>query len=301
MTNILSVDVEEYFHPTEVQNPSGILAWSTFPSCIESQTDRILDLLARYSQSATFFVLGWVAERRPQLIRKIAAAGHEIGCHSYQHRLVYDLTPDEFRADTRRAVAAIQDACGISPRSYRAPSYSITVRSIWALEILVECGFVYDSSIYPIRHDRYGIPGFRRDAHTLRTASGPILEIPIATVLLSRHMVAPVGGGAYMRLLPYRYTAAGIRRINRVDRQPACIYLHPWEMAPDVPRITRGFVARFRTYTGLRGMSWKFDRLLREFRFSGISTVHPASRIPAAAAGTRDLAKFKIQAPQPRC
>lgn len=297
MINILSVDVEEYFHPTEVQNACGTAAWSALPSRVESQTDAILDLLARYAQSATFFVLGQVAEKRPELIRRIAAAGHEIGCHSDQHRLVYDLTPAEFRADTRRAVSAIEDACGITPRSYRAPSYSITPRSMWALDILVECGFVYDSSIYPIRHDRYGIPGFRRDAQVLRTESGSILEIPIATVQLSGATVAPVGGGAYMRLLPYRYTAAGIRRINADERRPACIYLHPWEIDPDIPRLTRGFVSRMRTYTGLRGMRRKFERLLRDFRFAAIAAVHPVGRTPAAAAPAGTLHAEQVKAP----
>jgi polysaccharide deacetylase family protein (PEP-CTERM system associated) len=295
MTNALSIDVEEYFHPTEVQDASGMAAWAAYPSRVVPQTDRILDLLARYSQSATFFVLGWVAERQPQLIRRIAAAGHEIGCHSYQHRLVYDLTPVEFRKDTERAVMAIEHACGITPRTYRAPSYSITARSTWALDILVETGFSHDSSIYPIRHDRYGIPGFRREAQVLQTGSGPIVEIPIATARLSGDTIAPVGGGAYMRLLPYRYMAAGIRRINRDEQRPACLYLHPWEIDAGIPRLTRGFISRARTYTGLSGMLRKFERLLQDFRFAPISTVYPADDIPAADAGISSHSRTTVQ------
>jgi polysaccharide deacetylase family protein (PEP-CTERM system associated) len=193
----------------------GVDRWSALPSRLEDQVLRILELLDSKNTKATFFILGWVAERQPRAVRSIVAAGHEIGCHSYAHQLAYSLTPEEFLADTRRAVATIQDACGISPRSYRAPSYSITAKSFWAPEILTGEGFTQDSSIYPISHHRYGIPGFNRHSHVIQTPSGPIQEIPIATVKLSEDKVMPVGGGGYLRMLPYRYTAAGIRRLNR--------------------------------------------------------------------------------------
>src|SRR3974390_2941118 len=160
MLNAISIDVEEYFHPTEVQKTVAMDTWSQLPSRVESQVLRILDLLDSKKTKATFFILGWVAEHQPRTVRAIAAAGHEIACHSYAHQLVYDLTPDEFRRDTLRAIAAIENAAGMTPRLYRAPSYSITRESFWALEILVECGFTHDSSIFPITHDRYGIPGF---------------------------------------------------------------------------------------------------------------------------------------------
>jgi len=274
--NVLTIDVEEYFHPTEVQRAVEMEQWSSLPSRVEQETDDVLELLAKNSVQATCFVLGWVAERHPALIRRIAAAGHEIGCHSYAHQLVYDMTPQQFREDTERAVAAIADVTGERPRSYRAPSYSITERALWALEILIECGFEFDSSIYPISHDRYGIPGFQRHAHKLETPSGPILEIPIATTQLPGG-VTPIGGGAYLRLLPYRYTAAGIRRVNGREQKPACIYFHPWEIDPDHPRLAQGFASRFRTYTGLRGMRSKIDRLLKEFRFSTLASVYPAA------------------------
>jgi polysaccharide deacetylase family protein (PEP-CTERM system associated) len=274
MLNVLSIDVEEYFHPTEVQGSANGREWSTFPSRIEAQIQDVLELLELYKTTATFFVLGWIAEHHPKVIRQIAAAGHEIACHSHLHRLIYDLSPVEFREDTARAVMAIEDACGVSPRAYRAPSFSITSRSMWALEILAENGFTHDSSIYPIVHDRYGIPGFGRYAQTLQTPSGPIFEVPVATVKISSTSIAPIGGGAYLRLLPYRYTAAGIRRLNEDEVQPACIYFHPWEFDLKQPRIGSGTLSKLRTYTGVAGMKRKVDRLLSEFSFSSLTSVY---------------------------
>jgi len=274
MLNALSIDVEEYFHPSEVQVYVDASQWESFSPRIEEQTRRILDLLAAKNTTATFFILGWVAEHHPHVVRAIADAGHEIACHSYAHRLVYELTPDEFRHDTRKALAAIEDACGIRPTAYRAPSYSIVRESLWALEILVQSGFTRDSSIFPVFHDRYGIPGFQRHAHTMDTPSGPIQEIPVATAKLSGNRIAPIGGGAYFRLLPYRYTSAGIRRLNQVERQPACFYFHPWEIDPDQPRLASGLISRVRTYSGVSGMLKKLDRLLTEFRFAPLGVVY---------------------------
>jgi polysaccharide deacetylase family protein (PEP-CTERM system associated) len=281
MFNVFTVDVEDYFHPTEVAHADPT-QWPTFPSRIHIGVDFLLEALAEHDSRGTFFILGWVADHHPEIVRKVAAAGHEIGCHSYQHRLVYDLTPAQFKEDTRRAVRVIEDACGISPRVYRAPSYSIVDKSFWALDVLVECGFTHDSSIYPIIHDRYGVPGFSRHAKVVTTQSGPIVEVPIAAAPLSGVRVAPVGGGAYLRLFPYRYTAAGIRRINQVDGQPACIYVHPWEMDPHQPRLAKGFVSRLRTYSGLAAMSGKVLKLLSEFHFSTLSEIHPAPAAPPA-------------------
>jgi polysaccharide deacetylase family protein (PEP-CTERM system associated) len=278
MVNVLSVDVEEYFHPSEVQASISRSEWSSLPSRVESSTKFLLDLLAGHQVKATFFILGWLAQRYPRLVQDIAAEGHEIGCHSFEHQLVYNLTPSEFRSDTLAATKAIEDACAVTPRVYRAPSYSITEKSFWALEILAECGYTHDSSIYPIFHDRYGIPGFSRFARLINTPSGPITEVPPATVRLSPTRVAPVGGGGYLRLLPYRYTAAGIRRINAVDAKPACIYMHPWEFDPEQPQLASGAISRLRTYTGLRSMKSKLERLLSDFRFSALGTVCPSTR-----------------------
>ncbi len=274
MRNVISVDVEEYFHSHEVSAGRDQRLWAGFPARVETATARVLELFDAHRVRGTFFILGWVAERYPRLVRRIAAAGHEIGCHSHLHRLVYELSPEEFRSDTLRAQAAIADACGTRPRLYRAPSYSITRRSLWALEILAECGFTHDSSIYPIRHDRYGIPGSHRHPYTIPTPSGPILEVPPATVRLAAGVVTPVGGGAYLRLFSYRYTAAGIRLLNRQEQHPACIYFHPWEMDPEQPRLATGVVSRLRTYTGVAGMRAKLDRLLSEFRFTTMSAIH---------------------------
>ncbi len=227
---------------------------------------------------ATFFLVGWVAERHPGLVREIAAQGHELGCHSYWHRLVYSLTPAEFREDTLRARTAIEDASGHRPLVYRAPSYSITRESFWALEILAECGFTHDSSIYPVKHDRYGIPDFARHAQEIVTPAGMIVEVPVATVRLPGTGNVPVGGGAYMRLSAYRYTAAGIRRLNYRDEQPACVYVHTWEVDEAVPRLPLGLVGRLRTYTGIGGMRKKLARLLREFRFAPLRVVCPTGK-----------------------
>ena len=280
MRNILTIDVEEYFHPTEVQRSIPMDEWPSLPSRVEASTEAVLELLDRHSARGTFFVLGWVAERHPALVRRIAQAGHEVACHSYAHRLVYSLTPEEFRVDTMRGVDAIGNAQGYRPILYRAPSFSITKRSLWALQILVECGFQYDSSIFPVAHDRYGIIGFKRHAHVLQTPSGPIFEVPVATTqTLGR--VVPVGGGGYLRQLPYRYTAAGVRRINERERQPACIYVHPWEFDVDQPRLARGFISSLRTYHGIAGMAKKLGRLMTEFDFGTVSSIYPNVYEPA--------------------
>ncbi|MCL4793999.1 MAG: DUF3473 domain-containing protein [Bryobacteraceae bacterium] len=275
VVNALSVDVEDYFHPTEVAAPRE--RWPDYPSRVEEATGRTLDLLAERSVKCTFFILGWVAERHPGLIRRIAEAGHEIGCHSYWHRLVYDLTLDEFRADTQQACEAIEAACGIRPRMYRAPSYSITKASWWALDVLAELGFTHDSSVYPILHDRYGVPGFSRHAVEVATGSGALMEAPVATVRLPGGQVAPIGGGGYLRLLPYRYTAAGLRRVNYGESAAACLYFHPWEIDRGQPRLAKGLIARWRTYWRLDGMEDKLRRLLREFSFAPVGEVFPAA------------------------
>lgn len=285
LTNAFSVDVEDYFHPSELDNALRRESWSALSPRVDIGVKALLELLAQSGTKATFFVLGWVAERHPAMIREIAEAGHEIGCHSHMHRLVYTLTPSEFVDDTLRACSAIRHACGITPRLYRAPSYSIVESSLWALDLLVQMGFTHDSSVFPIAHDRYGIPGFPRHPHVLRLRSGDIVEVPIATVQLNAARTAPVGGGAYLRLFPYRYSAAGIRRINAVEKKPACIYTHPWELDPEQPRLARGFISRARTYTGLRTVRGKIERLLSEFRFSSIGAVNDplAAELPVVS------------------
>lgn len=275
VTNILTVDLEDYFHPTEVRRTVAPSAWDSFPPRVDEAASIVLDLLAEARVKATFFVLGWVAARRPAIVRRIAEAGHELGCHSYSHSLVFALSPEDFRRDTEMAADAIAQASGVRPRAYRAPSFSITSRSLWALEILLECGFHTDSSIYPVRHDRYGIPEHPFFPHRIHTPSGAILEVPPAAVPLRPARNAPAGGGAYLRLLPYAYTAAAIRLLNHVHRTPACLYVHPWEFDQAQPRLASGMIARLRTYLGLRSMSAKLARLLDEFSFGALADVCP--------------------------
>ena len=202
MLNAITVDVEDYFHPTEIQAGVPPDRWEGLPSRVESSTHAVLELFDRHDVKGTFFILGWVAACKPGLVASIAAAKHEIGCHSFWHRLVYDLKPEEFEQDTRDAVSAIEAACGQRASVYRAPSFSITQRSMWALDVLASLGFTMDSSIYPIAHDRYGVPGYQRSAQSVATRSGPIMEVPVATVRLGTGRVAPVGGGGYFACFP---------------------------------------------------------------------------------------------------
>jgi polysaccharide deacetylase family protein (PEP-CTERM system associated) len=274
VVNVLSVDVEDYFHPTEVAAPER--EWTRLPHRVDAQTTRILDLFERHGVRATFFVLGWVAEKNPALVRRIADRGHEIGCHSHLHRLVYSLSIEEFRTDTLRAIRAIEDACGVRPTAYRAPSFSITGQSLWALQVLAELGFEHDSSIYPVEHDRYGFSGYGRHACTIDAGGSDIIEVPPATARVwSRNL--PVGGGGYLRIFPYRYVAAGIREINQADGRSACVYFHPWEIDVEQPRMISSRIGRLRTYTGLGGMYRKIERLLEDFRFAPMREVHSAA------------------------
>ncbi len=240
---------------------------------------RILETLARHGVKGTFFVVGWIASRFPRLVRDVQDAGHEVGSHGYWHRLVYSQTPEQFRQDLRDSKAAIEDAIGTSVGCYRAPTFSITRRSLWALEILVEEGFTADSSIFPVRHHRYGIVGGERGLHRVRTQSGDLWEFPPAVVRAAGRNFA-VGGGGYFRLLPLWLTQAGLRRIDR----SFMFYIHPWELDPGQPRLPAGTRRdRFRHYVGLSGTGSKLDRLLPKFRFGTLSQAieQCAARSPA--------------------
>lgn len=270
--NAMTVDVEDYFHVSAFADVVRPDSWDQYESRVAANTDRLLALFAAAGVRATFFVLGWVAERHPDLVRRIHAAGHEIASHSYRHQLVYDLTPDEFVADLRRAQRVLEDITGTAVRGYRAPSYSITRQSLWALDLLASEGYTFDSSIYPIRHDRYGIPDAERHPHRLAGGAGALWELPGSTV---RHagMNLPMGGGGYFRLLPYGWTRAGIRTLNETEGQPAIFYLHPWEIDPDQPRIRCGVVSRLRHYRNLHDTETRLTRLLAEFRFGTVADV----------------------------
>jgi polysaccharide deacetylase family protein (PEP-CTERM system associated) len=265
--NGLSVDVEDYFHAEAIAAHFGRDNWQAMESRVVQNTHRVLDLLGEHHTRATFFVLGWVADRFPNLVREIHARGHEIGCHSYWHRLIYKLTPDEFREDTRRAKDTIESSTGSKVIGYRAPSFSVTKDSLWALEILSEMGFQYDSSIFPIRHDLYGMPDHSRFPCVHKTGTqDQILELPISTWRIG-DLNLPFGGGGYLRILPLAYTRLAFRRLNNSEQQPAIVYFHPWEIDPEQPRLTVPLRSRFRHYTNLSRMRKRVSSLLQNYEF----------------------------------
>ncbi len=280
MLNAMTVDVEDYFHVSAFAAHVDPADWDSFEARVEFNTRRLLDLFEEANVRATFFVLGWVAERHPGLVRLIASAGHELASHSYGHGLVYDTSPSAFRRDLERARQAIEQASGIAVCGYRAPSYSVTAESLWALDVLIEHGYSYDSSIYPIRHDRYGIPSWPRHVQLLQRATGQIWELPGSTV---RHggINLPVGGGGYFRLLPYNWTRYGMRRLNEVECQPAIFYVHPWEIDPAQPRIRASRLSTFRHYRNLDQTEARLRKLVKDFRFGTVSDVLAATRASA--------------------
>jgi polysaccharide deacetylase family protein (PEP-CTERM system associated) len=269
--NVMSIDVEDYFHASAFAALHPRLNWNRLEHRVESNTLRLLDILAEFKVHGTFFVLGWVADRYPTLVRRISEAGHEIASHSFWHRLVYDLSPADFRDDLRRARDVLQAATGVRVRGFRAPSYSIVTRSLWALDVLIEEGYEYDASIFPIRHDRYGIPTAPRHAHRIERSGGSILEVPGSTAIVGGWKV-PIGGG-YFRLAPYSVTRWAMRRVNDVDGHPAVFYLHPWEIDPKQPRLPGGRVTKWRHYNKLSETEPRLRQLLRDFRFDRIDRV----------------------------
>lgn len=270
--NALSVDLEEYFQVSNFEALIDRDRWDSLPSRVVDSTLRLLDAFDATDSRATFFVLGWIAERHSKLVRKIAERGHEIACHGYGHELVYELGRDRFRADLRRARAAIEEATGTPLEGYRAPSYSITSASLWALPILVEEGFRFDSSIFPIRHPRYGIPGFaRRPVRLELDGGGSIEEFPLTTLGLGRFTL-PLAGGAYLRFLPPALFRWGIGRLQ-ARGQPTVLYVHPWEIDPDQPRQNASWIVRLNHYHNLGATEGRVRRLLDGFRFSTVGDV----------------------------
>lgn len=264
--HVLTVDVEDYF---QVEAFAGLVSresWDSWPCRVDRNTRRVLDLVDEHGAKATFFFLGWVAKRFPQLVREVHGRGHELACHSYWHRTIYSLTPQEFREDTRIAKRVIEDAAGVQITGYRAPSWSITRQCLWALDILAEEGFTYDSSIYPIHHDLYGLPGAKRFPYTHDCGEGRQLrEYPPAT-LRWMGMNFPVAGGGYLRILPSAYTELAFRAFENDDER-VVVYLHPWELDPEQPRIRGKLKSRFRHYTRLGAMAANVSRVLERHRF----------------------------------
>lgn len=281
-----TVDVEDYFHVSAFASVIKSDDWDQYDCRVENSTRRILEIAAKQSTLGTFFILGWVAERYPHLVAEIRSAGHEIGCHSQWHQLVYDLGPERFRADLIQARDVLQNILGEPVRLFRAPSFSITLQSLWALEILVEEGFETDSSIYPTRHDRYGIPGSPKCPHIIQTASGPIREFPGMTATVAG-MTVPVGGGGYLRLLPWHLTARLLHQIRSAGK-PLSVYLHPWEVDVDQPRIAASLKSRFRHYQNLSTTASKLTRMLSQFRLTTMTAVLDQCLLAAIAteAGT---------------
>jgi len=271
--NALTVDVEDYFHVSAFQKSIDPTEWDSYPLRVNENTMRLLDLFDQFQVRATFFVLGWVAERDPELVKEIASRGHEVACHGYSHQLVYKQTPDIFRQETIRSKNLLEDIIQAPVRGYRAASYSITNESLWALDILAEAGFEYDSSIFPVRHDRYGIPDAPRSPSKLVTPSGAnLVEFPLSTAKVLGYRL-PVAGGGYFRLYPYFLTKAGLNQINRKENKPFIFYLHPWEIDHEQPRISASLLSRFRHYNNLEKCESRLCELMSDFRFTAARNV----------------------------
>jgi len=291
LLNAFTVDVEDYFQVSTFERDVPRSTWDRYACRVERNTYRLLDLLDRYDVPATFFVLGWIADRYPRLVREIDAAGHEIGSHGYWHRLIYRQTPEEFREDIRRSRDVLTSLINQPIAAYRAPSFSITRQSLWALDILADEGFTVDSSIYPIVHDRYGIPGAEPGIHCLETAAGRLWEFP-PSVAGFAGMKFPIGGGGYFRLYPLKWTLRGLAGVNRRDRREFMFYVHPWELDPEQPRLTAGNpLSRFRHRVNLAKTEQKLAAVLRSFRFGRLCDVIGQKRQQAqhAAAVQRSL------------
>lgn len=267
-THCLSFDVEEHFQVSAFASPIRQRHWDNFSSRVEANTDTILAMLDDRGVRATFFVLGWVARRHPKLVKKLVGQGHEVASHGYGHELITSQTPALFREDVRKAKDILEQSIGAPVHGYRAPSFTITKDTQWALPILSEEGYLYDSSIFPIKHDRYGLPGAKAWYHQIETGSGSIWEVPPSTVEFAG-MRVPIAGGGYFRLYPYSFLK---RMLQRASQQggPLVVYLHPWELDPGQPRMTGPLLSRFRHYLNLHKTAGRLEQLLRDFSFAPI-------------------------------
>lgn len=270
--NALTVDVEDYFQVSAFAKNIKQADWEDQPLRVEQNTRRLMDLFDESEVKATFFVLGWVADRNKNLIKEIADRGHEVASHGYSHQLIYNQTPDVFREETLHSKALLEDIVQKPVRGYRAASYSITQKSLWALDILAEAGFEYDSSIFPVRHDRYGIPDACEVPNVLKTPDGhSIVEFPLSTAKVFNYKL-PIAGGGYFRLYPYAVTKAGLAQVNR-RKQPFIFYLHPWEIDTEQPRIEASLLSRFRHYNNLEKCEIRLQRLMKDFEFTTVESV----------------------------
>jgi polysaccharide deacetylase family protein (PEP-CTERM system associated) len=285
ITNALTIDVEDYFQVSAFARYIRRDEWDDRECRVERNVHRILDLLAQRGTRATFFTLGWVAERYPQLVKRIVAEGHELASHGYGHERASDLDERAFTEDVTRAKAILEDLAGAPVLGYRAPSFSIGTGNLWAFDVLARAGYRYSSSIYPIAHDHYGMPDSPRFAYRVGTG---LLEVPVTTVrLMNRNF--PSSGGGYFRLLPYALSRWLIGRVNAADREPAVFYFHPWEIDPGQPRVA-GIDAktRFRHYVNLPRMESKLQQLLQDFRWGRMDEIFlPRACAPASAASSK--------------
>lgn len=267
VTNVMTVDVEDYFHVSALANSISKDDWDSIAPRVEDNVRRLLDLFDQHQVKATHFVLGWVAERNRELVKEIAGRGHEVASHGYSHQLVYNQSPKVFEAETRDSKALLEDIVGQPVRGYRAASYSITRKSLWALDILAELGFGYDSSIFPVIHDRYGIKGSPVYPHLLETPGGAkMVEFPLSTVRYFNQTL-PVAGGGYFRLYPYPLSRHFYRKINGSGHS-FVFYLHPWEIDPGQPRVKANWLSTFRHYNNLDQCYGRLSNLLEDFSFT---------------------------------
>jgi polysaccharide deacetylase family protein (PEP-CTERM system associated) len=270
ITNALTIDVEDYFQVSALAPHIERTSWDARPCRVERNVGRLLELLAAHRTHATFFTLGWIAERYPQLVRDIVAGGHELASHGYGHLRASEQERGDFAGDVRDAKRLLEDIGGTAVHGYRAPSFSIGYSNPWAFDVLVEAGYRYSSSVYPVRHDHYGMPDAPRFPYHARPQ---LLEIPLTTArLMGRNL--PAGGGGYFRFAPYALSRWAIRRVNRIDRRPAIFYLHPWEIDPDQPRVPGpGLKTRFRHYVNLSRTESRLARLLQDFSWGRVDDV----------------------------
>lgn len=270
--NALTVDVEDYYQVEAFTDVVRREDWPNWESRVVRNTQILLETFAHHNVRGTFFILGYVAEKHPEIVREISRAGHEIACHSYHHQLVYAQTPEEFRQDLRRAKQQLEDLTGTAVLGYRAPSYSITAQSLWALDILIEEGFAYDSSIFPVHHDRYGMPEAERFPHILSRPAGEIIEFPPSTVRLGG-VNWPISGGGYFRLFPYFLFRRGWQIIQHREAEAAIFFLHPWEIDPAQPIVPGKRINIWRHRVNLKYTQKKLERLLADFSFAPVKQV----------------------------
>jgi polysaccharide deacetylase family protein (PEP-CTERM system associated) len=295
IANALSVDVEEYYHAAIFRRGTQAIPVTSFESRVEQNIDQLLSLLKQHYAKATFFVLGEVAQLHPDAVRRIAAEGHEVACHSDRHLDVHSQSPTEFRADLRQAKQRIEDVIGQAVIGYRAPNFSIGRSQGWAFQTLLEEGFRYDSSVYPIVHDRYGHRTAPRFPYEIwHNGSARLIEFPIGTARIFGWNM-PIGGGGYFRLAPYSFTRFGFERVNSAERRPVMFYLHPWELDPDQPRPPMPWMDSFRHYVGVKKQAAKLSSLLDRFHFTTVREVLDQYTVPLAPPA---VSSFEFQLPR---